>query len=129
MCPISTFISWNCLKGTLVQQKNEIRNLDLLACWKKFHLENFKFDRLVSSNKEVAWAKFDQSVLCNREIACAKNEHSSFLSWLSRRFVESFSKIWIVVSNSAYQKIFLKANEKVKISNIIGWFCLKEKLP
>ena len=41
---------------------------------------------------------------------------------------ESFSKIWIMVSNSAYTKMvkFLGAGEKVKNSNFIGLFCLKK---
>ena len=36
----------------------------------------------------------------------------------------------MVVSNSAYPKMvkFLRAGEKVKISNIIGCFCVKDKL-
>ena len=43
---------------------------------------------------------------------------------------EILSKIRIVVFNSAYTKIvkFLRAGKKVKISNFIGWFCLKDKL-
>ena len=42
----------------------------------------------------------------------------------------NLSKIWIVVFNSAYTKImkFLRAGKKVKISNLIDWFCLKDKL-
>ena len=43
---------------------------------------------------------------------------------------EILGKIWIVVFHSAYTKIvkFLRAGKKVKISNFIGWFCLKDKL-
>ena len=67
--------------------------------------------------------------LPKREISWAKNWHSSFLSrqW---KAVESFSKIWILVSNSAYQKMakFLRAGKKVKISNFMGLFCLKDQL-
>ena len=35
-----------------------------------------------------------------------------------------------MVSNSAPQKLvnFLRAGEKTKISNFIGWFCVKDKL-
>ena len=43
---------------------------------------------------------------------------------------EIFSKILIVVFNAAYTKIvrFPAAGKKVKISNFIGSFCLKDEL-
>ena len=52
-----------------------------------------------------------------------------FLSW-HWRTVESLSKIWMVVSNSAYPKManFLGAGKKAEISNFIIWFCVKHKL-
>ena len=57
----------------------------------------------------------------------SKNWHSSFFSW-QWMAVESFIKIWIMVSNSAYSKMLkcLWADKKVEISNFIGLFCLKK---
>ena len=77
--------------------------------------QNFKFDGMVFSKRYIGWAK---------------NCGTSFLSW-HWKIVESFSQIWIVVSNSAYQKTvkFLRASKKAKISNFISWFSLKGNLP
>ena len=40
-----------------------------------------------------------------------------------------FNTISILVSNSDHQKCvnFLRAGEKTKVSNFIGWFCVKDK--
>ena len=93
--------------------------------------EIWKFDGEISSS----WwkggnLKFHELVLSTRQLVWVENLYSSFLSWEGRA-VQSFSKIWMVVSNSAYQKTlkFLWAGQKAKISNFISWFCLKGKLP
>ena len=48
----------------------------------------------------------------------------------TERLLKVSAKSETVVSNSAYSKMvkFLRAGEKVKISNFIGWFCLKDIL-
>ena len=80
------------------------------------------------SRREGRNFKFLHLVLAKRWNALSKNGHISFLSW-QWRAVESFSKIWLFFSNAAYQKMlkFLRAGEKVKISNFFDWFSLKDE--
>ena len=82
--------------------------------WSRREGQNFKFHQFVSSKGEITWAK---------------SWHSSFLSW-QWRAVESFSQIWILVSNSAYQEMakFLVVGKKIKPSKFFDWFCLKDTL-
>ena len=84
--------------------------------------------KFLPAGEKVGISNFISS-FCLKDIVWAENLYSSFLSWEGKA-VQSFSKIWIVVSDSAYQKIveFLPAGEKSKILNFITWFCLKDKL-
>ena len=80
------------------------------------------------SRREGQNFKFLQLVLAKRWIAYQKSGPISFLSW-QWRAMESFRKIWLLVSNSAYEKMlkFLRAGDKVKISNFFDWFWLKDE--
>ena len=85
-----------------------------LNCGFQFSLS--KNCEISSSRRKVQNFKFHQLVLSKRQSTWAENLHSSFL-FRERRAVQSLSKIWIVVSNSAYQKIvkFLRACDRAKI--------------
>ena len=88
-----------------------------------------KSAKISSSRRAGRNFKFLHLVLAKRWNALSKNGHISFLSW-QWRAVESFSRIWLFLSNSAYQKMlkFLRAGEKVEISNFFLWFWLKDEL-
>ena len=91
---------------------DKIWNFGVLACYNQFH------------HFHISWIGFVYNINWLR-----KNWHSSFLFW-KWGAVQSFSKIWTMISNSAYQKIvkFLQTGKKAKILNLIGWFCLKDKM-
>ena len=85
--------------------------------------------KFVRAGEKVKISNFIRWFCLKDKIAWAKNWHSTFLSW-QWRAVESFSQIWILVSNSAYQEMakFLVVGKKIKTSKFFDWFCLKDTL-
>ena len=109
---VSGFCSVNLSYRQYQSMKYEILMVKFLRASEKVEISNF-----------IGWFCLKDKFLEK------KNGHISFLSW-KWRDVESFSKIWIAVSDSAHPKMvkFLGAGEKTKILNFIVWFFVKNKL-
>ena len=88
-----------------------------------------KMVKFLGAGEKVKISNFIGLFCLKYKLVGQKTDTANLLSW-HWRSMKSFSKIWIGVSTSAYPKLvkFLRAGEKVKISNITGCFCVKEKL-
>ena len=130
---ISNFIGWFCQKDKLLGQKTDITFYcpDTECLWKVSAPSEFWFliQPFFWAGEKVKISNFIGLFCLKDKLVGQKADTASLLSW-HWRAMKSSSKIWIVVSNSAYPKMvkFLRAGEKVKISNFIGWFCLTDKL-
>ena len=80
----------------------------------RWEVKNFKFHWLVLSKRSIAWAK----ILTQQVPALTVKSCGKFQQNLTPGFKFSTKKM----------AEFFKAGEKVKISNFIGCFCLKDKL-
>ena len=136
---ISNFIGCFCVRDKFLGQKTEraVYCLDTEGLikvsaqsewWFPIHPPK-KWVDFFWAGEKVKISNFIGLFCLKDKLVGQKTDTASLLSW-HWRAMKSFSKIWIVFSNSAYPKMvkFLQAGEKVKISNFIGWFCLKDKL-
>ena len=120
---IPNFFGWFWLKDKLTEQKpiQQFPLFTVKSCGKfqqslnpGFQFSLAKNDKITSSRHEGWNFKFLHLVWAKRWIDLSKNRHISFLSW-QWSAVESFSKIWLLVSNSATQKLdFLRENKPIK---------------
>ena len=96
---------------------------------KKPSNEFWNFDVEICSSRREEKVKISNFIglFCVKDkLVGQKTDTASLLCW-HWRAMKSFSKIWIVLSNSAYPKMvkFLQAGKKMEIWSFIGLFCLK----